>query len=165
MAVIYLAGGCFWGIQGYFDKLKGTLSSQVGYANSAVRNPSYEFVCSGNSRAVEALELYYDENLLPLREIVGRFLSIINPCALNFQGNDIGTQYRNGVYFVRESDESIIRESLRQWEKKHNAKAVTEIEQLQNFYPAESYHQKYLEKNPLGYCHIDIESALKLWND
>ncbi len=165
MAVIYLAGGCFWGIQGYFDKLKGTLCSQVGYANSAVENPSYEFVCSGNSGAVEALELHYDEDLLPLREIIGRFLSIINPCALNFQGNDIGTQYRNGVYFVQESDESIIKECLKLWEKKHHKKAVTEVEKLQNFYSAELYHQKYLEKNPLGYCHINTDSASQKWEE
>lgn len=160
MAVIYLAGGCFWGMQGYFDRVKGVLDSVVGYANSQIANPSYELVCSGASGAVETLKLEYDESALPLREIIERFLSIIDPCALNYQGNDRGTQYRNGVYYVDLENENVIRECLRAWEQRQNRKAVTEILPLANFYEAESYHQKYLEKNPNGYCHIDIESAL-----
>ena len=94
---------------------------------------------------------------------MGRFLSIINPAALNFQGNDVGSQYRNGVYFVEVADEEIIRNNLRIWEQNHQKKAVTEVFALRNFYPAENYHQKYLVKNPNGYCHIDIESALEEW--
>lgn len=161
MAVIYLAGGCFWGIQGYFDKLKGTMYSQVGYANSNIDNPTYEIVCSGRSGAAEALELAYDEKILHLEEIIGRFLSIIDPCALNYQGNDIGTQYRSGVFFVDSKDEKIIRECFMLWESKHRLKIVTELAMLKNFYKAESYHQNYLQKNPYGYCHIDIQEALK----
>ncbi|AWK62270.1 peptide methionine sulfoxide reductase MrsA [Helicobacter cinaedi PAGU611] len=160
MAVIYLAGGCFWGMQGYFDRLKGVLDSSVGYANSKIANPSYDLVCSGASGAVETLKLEYDESALSLREIIERFLSIIDPCALNYQGNDRGTQYRNGVYYEDSQSESVIRECLKKWEQGQNRKAVTEILPLANFYEAESYHQKYLEKNPNGYCHIDIESAL-----
>ena len=163
MATIYLAGGCFWGIQGYFDRLKGVQDSQVGYANSYIANPTYEMVCSGTSGAVEALELTYDRQILSLNEIMGRFLSSINPAALNFQGNDVGSQYRNGVYFVEVADEEIIRNNLRIWEQNHQKKAVTEVFALRNFYPAENYHQKYLVKNPNGYCHIDIESALEEW--
>lgn len=160
MAVIYLAGGCFWGMQGYFDRLNGVLDSAVGYANSKIANPSYELVCSGRSGAVEALKLAYDERIISLREIMRRFLSIIDPCALNYQGNDKGTQYRNGVYYVDLQSEGVIREALKQWEQRQNLKAVTEILPLANFYVAEDYHQKYLEKNPNGYCHIDIDSAL-----
>ena len=161
MAVIYLAGGCFWGIQGYFDRLKGVLDSVVGYANSQIANPSYELVCSGTSGAVETLKLEYDESVLSLREIMERFLSIIDPCALNYQGNDRGTQYRNGVYYEDCQSEGVIRECLKKWEQRQNRKAVTEILPLVNFYEAESYHQKYLEKNPNGYCHIDIDTALR----
>lgn len=160
MAVIYLAGGCFWGMQAYFDNINGVTHSQVGYANSAINSPSYELVCSGKSEAAETLELIYDANKILLSDIISHFLHIIDPCALNFQGNDIGTQYRNGVYFINKDDEVIIRNVLHIWEVKHNKKAVTEILALKNFYPAESYHQKYLLKNPNGYCHIDIESAL-----
>ena len=164
MRKIYLAGGCFWGIQGYFSRVAGVLESSVGYANSRIANPSYEIVCSGRSGAVEALELCYDEGRLELGEIVDRLLSIIDPAALNYQGNDIGTQYRNGVYYLQESDEAVIQERIKLWEQHNGRKAVTEVLPLQNFYLAESYHQNYLQANPQGYCHIDIDSALKLWD-
>lgn len=165
MRKIYLAGGCFWGIQGYFTRVAGVLESSVGYANSRIANPSYELVCSGISGAVEALELVYDEKRLGLSEIVDRLLSIIDPSALNYQANDIGTQYRNGVYYLQEysSDEAVIQERIHAWEQRSGRKAVTEILPLQNFYLAESYHQNYLQANPHGYCHIDIEAALRLW--
>lgn len=163
MRKIYLAGGCFWGIQGYFTRVAGVLESSVGYANSRIANPSYELVCSGISGAVEALELIYDEKRLGLSEIVDRLLSIIDPSALNYQANDIGTQYRNGVYYLQEGDEAVIKERVRAWEQRSGRKAVTEILPLQNFYLAESYHQNYLQANPHGYCHIDIEAALRLW--
>lgn len=165
MRKIYLAGGCFWGIQGYFTRVAGVLESSVGYANSRIANPSYELVCSGISGAVEALELVYDEKRLGLSEIVDRLLSIIDPSALNYQANDIGTQYRNGVYYLQEysSDEAVIQERIHAWEERSGRKAVTEILPLQNFYLAESYHQNHLQANPHGYCHIDIEAALRLW--
>lgn len=145
--------------------MAGVLESSVGYANSRIANPSYELVCSGISGAVEALELVYDEKRLGLGEIVDRLLSIIDPSALNYQANDIGTQYRNGVYYLQEysSDEAVIKERVRAWEQRSGRKAVTEILPLQNFYLAESYHQNYLQANPHGYCHIDIEAALRLW--
>lgn len=164
MRKIYLAGGCFWGIQAYFARVAGVLESSVGYANSQIANPSYELVCSGVSGAVEALELCYDEKHLGLSEIVDRLLAIIDPAALNYQGNDIGTQYRNGVYYLQESDEAVIQERIRAWEQQNARRAVTEVIPLQNFYLAEPYHQNYLQANPQGYCHIDIDSALKLWD-
>lgn len=164
MCKIYLAGGCFWGIQAYFARVAGVLESSVGYANSQIPNPSYELVCSGISGAVEALELCYDEKHLELSEIVDRLLAIIDPAALNYQGNDIGTQYRNGVYYLQESDEAVIQERIRAWEQQNARRAVTEVLPLQNFYLAEPYHQNYLQANPQGYCHIDIDSALKLWD-
>lgn len=120
-------------------------------------------MCSGISGAVEALELVYDEKRLGLSEIVDRLLSIIDPSALNYQANDIGTQYRNGVYYLQEGDEAVIKERIHAWEQRSGRKAVTEILPLQNFYLAESYHQNYLQANPHGYCHIDIEAALRLW--
>ena len=161
MRKIYLAGGCFWGIQGYFSRVAGVLESSVGYANSQIANPSYEIVCSGCSGAVEALELVYDEGRLELSEIVDRLLAIIDPAALNYQGNDIGTQYRNGVYYLQEGNEAVIQERIRAWEQRSGRKAVTEVLPLQNFYLAESYHQNYLQSHPHGYCHIDIDSSLR----
>lgn len=157
--VIYLAGGCFWGMQAYFDKARiaGVIESSVGYANSIVANPSYEMVCSGVTNAVECLELCYDDSVLSLDSILSHFLSIIDPCALNFQGNDIGTQYRNGVYYIDSANKAIIESCIVAWEKAHNLKAVTEVLPLLNYYKAESYHQNYLQKHPNGYCHIRID--------
>ncbi len=159
--VIYLAGGCFWGVEGYFGRVEGVVETQVGYANSKVENPSYELVCSGVTGAVEAVKVVYENKELPLKEILLRFFDIINPFALNYQGNDYGTQYRSGIY----AKDSVILEEVRGFvanlQKGFSQHIVTEILELQNFYPAEAYHQKYLVKNPKGYCHIDLSKALR----
>ncbi|MCI5967922.1 peptide-methionine (S)-S-oxide reductase MsrA [Helicobacter sp.] len=159
MQTIYLAGGCFWGVQGYFDLLKGVVSSQVGYANSKVESPSYQQVCNGETGAVEAVEIIFDSNFLSLEVLLKRFFSIINPFALNYQGNDRGTQYRSGIYT---KDAQMLREIkgfVENLQKQFSQKIVTETSLLENFYPAEDYHQKYLAKNPNGYCHIDLSKA------
>lgn len=158
MRVIYLAGGCFWGIQAYFSRLPGVRESLVGYANSTIASPSYELVCSGVTGAVEAVELCYEEESLPLGAIVDKLLAIIDPSARNYQGNDRGTQYRNGVYYLAESpqDAPIIRARIAAWEQVAGRKAATEVLELRNFTPAEPYHQHYLQKNPNGYCHIKL---------
>ncbi|PZT48887.1 peptide-methionine (S)-S-oxide reductase [Helicobacter valdiviensis] len=157
--MIYLAGGCFWGIQGYFDLLAGSLRTRVGYANSKVYAPNYEMVCSGESGAVEALELIYDAGVLPLEKILKHFFKIIDPCALNFQGNDYGTQYRSGIYVKNSQELPFIQEYVKALQQNYSRPIVTEIKELENFFEAEEYHQKYLAKNPLGYCHIDLTKA------
>lgn len=158
---IYLAGGCFWGVQGYFDLLKGVLNSQVGYANSKVESPSYQQVCSGATQAAEAVEISFDSTLLSLEMLLKRFFSIINPFALNYQGNDIGTQYRSGIYTQDTQMLKEIKGFVENLQKQFPQKIVTEVSLLENFYPAEAYHQKYLAKNPNGYCHIDLSAALR----
>lgn len=173
---IYLAGGCFWGVQGYFDLLKGVLETKVGYANSQIPNPSYEMVCSGKTGATEAIEVIYDDSQIPLYAnsdnnavpecLLSRFFSIIDPCALNYQGNDIGTQYRSGIYFKEQQASRNLLVNINDFISNYVAvhykqEIVTEAMILQNFYKAEEYHQKYLAKNPQGYCHIDINRALK----
>ena len=155
---IYLAGGCFWGVQGYFDQLKGVVESQVGYANSQVESPTYEQVCSGVTNAVETLKLTFDERL-SLEEVLVRFFSIIDPFALNYQGNDIGTQYRSGIYTQDSKMLEAIYKFVESYQQKLPRTIVTEIGELKNFYAAESYHQKYLMKNPQGYSHIDLSAA------
>lgn len=160
--VIYLGGGCFWGLQRYFDLLGGVVSTQVGYANSLVERPSYELVCSGNTAALEVVEVVFEDGQIALQEVLYRFFAVVDPTALNYQGNDRGTQYRNGIY----SHSDQVLEKVREFIAKHIATRyknpiVTEVQPLQNFYTAEEYHQKYLEKNPLGYCHIDVSQALK----
>lgn len=160
---IYLAGGCFWGLQRYFDLIDGVCETQVGYANSLIPNPSYEQVCSHNTNAVEALYVIYDPKVLSLENLLGRFFAVIDPTALNYQAHDFGTQYRNGIY----TDNAAILPQIREFIATHIAplytkEIVTEVMLLQNFYPAESYHQKYLLKNPNGYCHIDISKITRI---
>lgn len=161
LQTIYLAGGCFWGVQGYFDLLDGVKKTTVGYANSNIANPSYALVCSGQTNATEALEIIFDDSIITLEEIFERFFSIIDPTAINRQGNDIGTQYRSGIYA---KNLNLLQEAKSFIEKikSHYDKPIrTEVQELQNYYIAEEYHQKYLQKNPNGYCHIDIFAALK----
>lgn len=142
----------------------------MGYANahdSALENLNYEVVCSGLSGAVEAVEITFDEGTLPLDEVLARFFSIIDPLSVNRQGNDIGSQYRSGIYARDLRLLNMAREFIARFvvpkvaPKVASNQIVTEILPLRNFTPAESYHQKYLAKNPNGYCHIDISRALK----
>ncbi|MBX7491193.1 peptide-methionine (S)-S-oxide reductase MsrA [Helicobacter turcicus] len=155
---IYLAGGCFWGVQRYFDLLNGVISSQVGYANSKVESPNYHIVCSGITEAVEAVEIVFDSTLLSIHTLLKHFFNIIDPFALNYQGNDIGTQYRSGIYAKDSSLLLNVRDFIETLQKGLPKPIVTEVKILKNFYPAEAYHQKYLQKNPNGYCHINLNA-------
>lgn len=167
---IYLAGGCFWGVQAYFDLVRGVEQTCVGYANahdSALSNLNYEVVCSGLSGAVEAVEITFDEGVLSFNEVLARFFSIIDPLSVDRQGNDIGSQYRSGIYARDLRLLNMAREFIARFvvpkvaPKVASNQIATEILPLRNFTPAESYHQKYLAKNPNGYCHIDISKALQ----
>lgn len=157
MKEIVLAGGCFWGVQAYFDTIDGVVYTKVGYANGNKENPTYEEVCTNTTGFAEACYVKYDENIIPLKDLLSMYWKIINPTLLNRQGNDIGTQYRTGIYYINRDDIDIIIKSRDEEQKKYDKPIVTEIEPLKNFYDAEEYHQKYLEKNPHGYCHIPRE--------
>lgn len=161
LETIYLAGGCFWGMQGYFDLLDGVKKTSVGYANSNIPNPSYNLVCSGQTNATETLEVVFDTDIIALEEILERFFSIIDPTTINRQGNDIGTQYRSGIYTEDSNLLQKVKDFIQKIKSRYNKPICTEVQNLQNYYLAEEYHQKYLEKNPNGYCHIDISTALK----
>lgn len=158
MKEIYLAGGCFWGMQAYFDLRKGIEETVVGYANGNTKNPTYEEVCTNTTGFAEVLHIKYNENEITLNKILEDFWRVIDPTLLNRQGGDTGTQYRTGIYYIPgdEDDLDVINESLKKEALKYNKKIVTEVMPLKNFYPAEEYHQKYLQKNPSGYCHIDL---------
>ena len=158
MKNIYLAGGCFWGMQAYFDLKEGVINTSVGYANGHTQNPTYQEVCAGTTNHAETLFIEYDENIVGLEKLLSYFWRVIDPTALNKQGGDIGTQYRTGIYYEDEKDLEIIKESVQNQQKNYNKAIVTEVEKLKCFYPAEEYHQKYLEKNPNGYCHIDLNA-------
>ena len=155
---IYLAGGCFWGMQGYFDKLKGVQSSVVGYANGDGSDTSYERI--KKTGHAETLHLIYEPSKISLNELLAHFWRVIDPYSINKQGNDVGAQYRSGVYYTSNDDESVIRAFFDAKAKADlNRKIAVQIAPLKNFVIAEPYHQKYLQKNPRGYCHIDLDMA------
>lgn len=153
--VIYLAGGCFWGTEHLVKQIEGIISTDVGYANGNIENPTYEDVLTGKTNFAETVRLSYDSTLLSLDKILEIYFLSIDPTSINRQGNDRGTQYRTGVYYKDASDLPTINKWIDIQAKKHNAPIVVEVKELENFYPAEDYHQDYLDKNPNGYCHVD----------
>lgn len=155
MKTIYLAGGCFWGMERYFSSVKGVTSTLVGYANGTIDNPSYLDLKSGRDNAAETLKIEFDENLIFLEKILELFLRVVDPFSINKQGEDEGLQYRSGIYYLDESDKKRIIEYFDSVNLKDYA---IEIIPLNKFYKAEEYHQNYLLKNPNGYCHINLAS-------
>ena len=155
MKKIYLAGGCFWGVEHFLSLINGVIETTVGYANSDIDSPSYEDLKAHRSSASETVEVVYDENVISLNEILDLFFMIIDPTILDQQGHDIGHQYRTGIYYVDETDIETIRKALENLSKKYDKPIVTELLPLDNFTVAEEYHQDYLIKNPQGYCHVN----------
>lgn len=153
MKEIYLAGGCFWGMQKFFDQFDGIIETEVGYANGPDQKPSYEDVCH-NSGHAETLRILYDEKLLSLTEILEYYFMVIDPVSVNRQGNDIGIQYRTGIYYTEEDQLPEIMDIYQKEQEKAGVSLAVSLEKLKNFFSAEEYHQKYLDKNPGGYCHI-----------
>lgn len=151
---IYLAGGCFWGTQRYFDCLPGVLETEVGYANGKTAAPSYEQVKHENTGHAETVRVTYDPEKLSLEELLEQYYKVIDPTSVNKQGGDIGTQYRTGIYYTAEAQRETAAASLAALQKGYDKPLAVECQPLENFYTAEEYHQKYLEKNPHGYCHI-----------
>ena len=153
MKTIFLAGGCFWGMQKFLDQFKGVTFTEVGYANGPDEAPSYREVCD-NSGHAETVRVDYDENALSLPELLRFYFMVIDPTSVNRQGMDSGIQYRTGIYYTDESQLDAIREICAEVEAKVGQPLAVEVKPLDNFFPAEQYHQKYLDKNPGGYCHI-----------
>jgi peptide methionine sulfoxide reductase msrA/msrB len=153
---IYLAGGCFWGMQAFFARVPGVGEAVSGYANGCTENPSYGEVCSSKTGHAEAVQVRYDPKAVSLEKLLHLFFRIVDPTTLNRQGNDMGTQYRSGIYYMDEEDRAVAEAVLSGVQNAVKKPVVTELQTLNNFYPAEEYHQDYLEKNPGGYCHIDF---------
>lgn len=151
---IFLAGGCFWGTQKYMDQIKGVCETEVGFANGNTVNPSYEEVCHSNTGHAETVRVIYDDAVLSLPQLLRFYFRSINPTSLNRQGEDKGSQYRTGIYYTDPQEEAVIREELTELAKNYDKPIMVECLPLKNYYPAEEYHQKYLEKNPNGYCHL-----------
>lgn len=154
LQTIYLAGGCFWGVEKYLSVIPGVISTEVGYANGSTFAPSYQDVCYNHTGHAETVKVDYDPTRISLAFLLERFYEAIDPVSLNRQGFDIGTQYRTGIYFTSEVDEAVILASIRQLQERYEKPVAIEVLPLENFYPAEEEHQKYLEKHPGGYCHI-----------
>jgi len=159
---IYLAGGCFWGVEAYFSKLPGIIHTDVGYANGKIQNPTYEQVSTGDTDFAETVLVEYNNKEISLPEILSHYFDIVDLTTLNRQAHDVGTQYRSGIYYETNQDREIIEKAIKDEQKKHKKPIVTEIKELKNFYEAEEYHQKYLDKNPGGYCHINLSKINSL---
>ncbi len=154
MKTIYLAGGCFWGAQKYFDQFDGVLATEVGYANGPGEEaPSYQTVCADSGHA-ETVRVEFDETVLPLSRLLAYYFLIIDPLSVNRQGEDSGLQYRTGIYYTSEDQLEDIKTVYGEEEAKAGAPLAVEVAPVRNFFPAEESHQKYLDKNPGGYCHI-----------
>lgn len=151
---IYLAGGCFWGVQKYFSQIPGVTFTETGYANGRGEQPTYEQVCSGKDYFAETVHILYDNSVVTLSRLLDMYYKVIDPTSINQQGNDIGIQYRTGIYYSQKEDLPVIRASLNDLQKSYEQPVVIQVEKLKNFYTAETYHQDYLDKNPNGYCHI-----------
>ena len=163
--VIYLAGGCFWGVEKYIDLIEGVLETEVGYSNGTTKNPTYEDVIRNNSGHAETVKVVYDPQEIALEDLLSLFFKVIDPVSINKQGNDVGIQYRTGIYYIDSEDRDIIQSSLIQLQNDYTEPLAVEFMELDNYYTAEEYHQKYLDKNPGGYCHInqaDFDELIEL---
>jgi len=151
---IYFAGGCFWGLEKYFGQVAGVLSTDVGYANGTTERPSYHDVCTDATGFAETVHVVYDADRAPLLFLLRLFFHVIDPTSLNRQGGDVGTQYRTGIYYSDVDDLPVIETELSALAGKYASPVVVECLPLRNYFKAEEYHQKYLDKNPGGYCHL-----------
>ena len=159
---VYFAGGCFWGVEAYMGRIYGVSDVTSGYANGTKENPSYQDVIKGDDKFVEAVEVTYDPERIDLETLVDDLFLVIDPPSKNKQGNDVGVQYRTGIYFQDEKDATIIKKAVNRQQASYEDEIVTEVQPLDNFYLADDEHQDYLEKNPNGYCHIDLRVTDKL---
>lgn len=156
---VYLAGGCFWGVEGYFERIAGVLDAASGYANGRTEKPSYEDVIYRNTGHAETVKVTYNPDQVSLDDLLLYYFRIIDPTSLNKQGNDRGTQYRAGIYTTDSAEQRQVATALAKLEEKYTQPIVVENLPLSNFYLAEEYHQDYLLKNPNGYCHVDLNKA------
>lgn len=153
---IALAGGCFWGVEAYFARIKGVAETSVGYANGKTEKPTYHEISSTGH--AETVWVRYDPQWVTLQTLLDYYFKIIDPTSKNRQGNDMGTQYRTGIYYTEEADLPVIQAAIAKEQQKYNKPIVTEVAPLLRYDPAEDYHQAYLDKNPNGYCHVDFSS-------
>ena len=156
MEEIYFAGGCFWGTQHYLKQIRGVVGTEAGYANGETENPTYKQVYTDTTGYAETVRVLYDPAVISLQQLVELYFRSVDPTLLNRQGGDVGTRYRTGIYFTSPEDLSVIPAVYDKVAAEYEMPLVVELQPLRNFYPAEEYHQDYLDKNPEGYCHIPL---------
>ncbi len=154
---IYLAGGCFWGVEGYFQRILGVKVTDTGYANGKTEDTDYRRI--GETDHAETVHIVYEPGIVSLQELLAHYFRIIDPLSVNKQGNDRGRQYRTGIYYSSKSDAAQIKKFVAFVQKKYSEPLAVEVQPLKNFILAEDYHQDYLKKNPGGYCHINLGTA------
>jgi peptide methionine sulfoxide reductase msrA/msrB len=155
------AAGCFWGTEAYFRLLPGVLDVQVGYSGGTAKAPTYEQVCTGKTGHAEAVKILFDPQKISYTDLLRHFFRMHDPTQEDRQGNDVGTQYRSAVFYMDERQKEETQKLIGELSSSHTYKEpiVTDIEKYEAFYPAEEYHQKYLEKHPGGYCHVNLSLA------
>ena len=162
--VIYLAGGCFWGVEHLMQSIPGVIDARSGYANgTGEEDADYKTVCTGKTGFRETVRVEYDPGQVSLEALLMAYFYVIDPTVQNRQGGDIGTQYQTGIYYTGEKAKETV-ERIAEIEKSAGGPFAVEIGPLRNFFSAEEYHQNYLEKNPDGYCHIPWDE-MKLFAD
>ncbi len=154
-SIIYFAGGCFWGTEHFFKQVDGVIATEVGFANGRTDNPTYKEVVQKNTGYAETVKVTYDAEKLDLNLLLDLYFLTIDPTSINKQGNDIGDQYRTGIYYTSEQQLPLIRQRIDKEAAKHARPIAVEVTPLKKYYKAEEYHQDYLDKNPGGYCHIN----------
>ena len=157
MKEIYFAGGCFWGTEHFFKQIEGVMETEVGFANGHTENPTYKEVYTDQTGYAETVRVGYDAEVVSLEFLLRMFFMAIDPTSLNKQGHDEGTRYRTGIYYTDAADLPVIEKVYAEEQEKYDQTLAVEKQPLEKFYPAEEYHQDYLDKNPTGYCHLSHE--------
>ena len=158
---IYLAGGCFWGVEKFFKMAPGVVETTVGYANGQTLDTNYDILKMTDH--VETVHIKYDNEIVSLNKLLDYYFSIIDPTSINRQGLDEGRQYRTGIYYVDKDEIDMIKSRIESEQNKYSREIQVEVRPLKHYIKAEDYHQNYLDKNPNGYCHIDLANAKKVF--
>ena len=154
MDIATFGAGCFWGVEAAFQKLKGVTKTTVGYMGGALKNPTYEQVCTNTTGHAEVIQIQFNSEKISYKQLLDVFWELHDPTQLNRQGPDMGAQYRSVIFYYTKEQKKLAGETREKQQKNYTKKIVTEITSAQEFYPAEKYHQKYLEKQDLSHCRM-----------
>jgi peptide-methionine (S)-S-oxide reductase len=150
--IAYFGAGCFWGVEAVFSKIEGVIKTRVGFMGGNVENPSYERVCGGDTGHVEVVKVEYDSSKVTYKELLEVFWKEHDPTQLDMQGPDVGKQYRSVIFYIDDKQRKVAHNSILEKQKDFNDKIVTAVEPAEEFYEAEEYHQKYIEKTGKKVC-------------